>query len=146
MSSRLAGHRQHLREEERVPAGGVGDSLPQLGRQPRDQLVGRLRGQRLEAEGDGPVGAMRDELRPGHADEQDRRRRGKQRHALDEVEEGLLAPLDVVEDDDERRLLLEQLPERPGDLLGGGPRIGLAESATGRRRLRSGRRARRPAA
>ena len=36
---------------------------------------------------------------------------------LDQVEERLLAPLDVVEHDDERRLLLEQLPERPGDLL-----------------------------
>ena len=36
---------------------------------------------------------------------------------LDQVEERLLAPLDVVEHDDERRLLLEQLPERPRDLL-----------------------------
>ena len=40
---------------------------------------------------------------------------------LDEVEERRLAPVDVVEDDDERPLrgrVLEQLAERPGDLLG----------------------------
>ncbi len=37
---------------------------------------------------------------------------------LDQVEERLLAPLDVVEDAHERRALLEQLAEGPGDLLG----------------------------
>ncbi len=36
---------------------------------------------------------------------------------LDQVEERVLAPLDVVDEDDERRLLAEELPERPGDLL-----------------------------
>ena len=39
---------------------------------------------------------------------------------LDQVEERLLAPLDVVEDDDHRPLrrgLLERLAEGPGDLL-----------------------------
>ena len=36
---------------------------------------------------------------------------------LDQVEEGLLSPLDVVEDDDERSGRLEQLAEGPGDLL-----------------------------
>ena len=79
----------------------------------RDQLVDRRRGQRLEAQRDRPVGALREELgramqttRIGAAEE-------SSADALDEVEEGLLAPLDVVEDDDERRLLLEQLAERP---------------------------------
>ena len=40
---------------------------------------------------------------------------------LDEVEEDVLTPLDVVEDDDERllgRYRLEQLAERPRDLVG----------------------------
>ena len=44
----------------------------------------------------------------------------EQRDVLDQVVERLLAPLDVVEDDDQRSLgrsLLERLAERPGDLL-----------------------------
>ena len=113
----VAGHCQHLREEKRIAAGCVGNSLPQLGGQRGDQLVGCGRRQRLEAQSDRPVGALREQLGPGHADEQDRRPRGEQRHALDEVEEGLLAPLDVVEHRDQRRLLLEQLAKCPGDLL-----------------------------
>ena len=36
---------------------------------------------------------------------------------LDQVEERLLAPLDVVEQNNERRLLLQQLAKRPSDLL-----------------------------
>ena len=39
---------------------------------------------------------------------------------LDQVEERLLAPLDVVEDDHQRllgRSLLERLAKRPGDLI-----------------------------
>jgi hypothetical protein len=36
---------------------------------------------------------------------------------LDQVEERLLAPLEVIEHDDQRSLLFEQLPEGPGDLL-----------------------------
>ena len=59
---------------------------------------------------------------------------------LDQVEERLLAPLNVVEQDDERRLLLEQLAERPGDLLRRGAPVGLAEQrAKGRRGRRIGR-------
>ena len=41
----------------------------------------------------------------------------EQRDVLDQVEEGLLAPLDIVEHHNEWRLLLEQLAERPADLL-----------------------------
>ncbi len=37
---------------------------------------------------------------------------------FDEVEERLLGPVDVVEGAHERRVLLEQLAERPGDLVG----------------------------
>ena len=47
---------------------------------------------------------------------------------LDEVEERLLAPLDVVEDARRAaRLLLEQLAEGPGDLVGGRRLLRLAE-------------------
>ena len=56
---------------------------------------------------------------------------------LDQVEERLLAPLDVVEDDHQRplgRSLLERLAERPGDLLGRRRRLRLAEQRADRRR------------
>ena len=137
----LSGHCEHLRQEERVAARGPGNPVPQLERQPRDQLFGRFRDQRLEPESDRPVGALREQLRPRHAHEQDRRSRGEQRHPLDELQEGLLAPLDVVEDDGERSLLLEQLPERPGDLLGRGSRHRSPRSTTGAQPPRPGRRA-----
>ena len=38
---------------------------------------------------------------------------------FDQLEEGLLAPLDVVEDDEDRGRGFEQLAESPGDLLPG---------------------------
>ena len=60
-------------------------------------------------------------------------RRREQRRRLDQVEECLLAPLDVVEDDHERRLLLQQLAERPGDLVRAGADVALARAATGSR-------------
>ena len=69
------------------------------------------------------------------ADQEHRRARREQRDLLDEVEERLLAPLDVVEHDHERRRLLEQLAERPRDLVGRGRRVPLPEQ-----RLRSPRR------
>ena len=71
-----------------------------------------------------------------HAEQQERGAAGEQRDVLDQVEERLLAPLDVVEHDDERRLLLEQLAERPGDLLRRRARLRLAEQRTDRRRGR----------
>jgi hypothetical protein len=55
---------------------------------------------------------------------------------LDEVEEGGLAPLDVVEDADERLLAsgrFEQLAYREGDLLGGIHRLFGAQQSTERR-------------
>ena len=73
-----------------------------------------------------PPGA-RPELGAGEAEQQDRRAGREQGDVLDEVEERLLAPLDVVEQADERRLLLEQLAERPGDLLGRGCLVRLAQ-------------------
>ena len=53
---------------------------------------------------------------------------------LDQVEEGLLGPLNVVEDTDEGRLLLEQLAERPSDLVGRPGLVRLTEQRTKRRR------------
>ena len=124
----LARHRQHLRDEERVPARSVRDPIAQLpGRLVADQLVGLVLAQRLEPEHAWPGRPALEQLRPRHADQQQRRPARKQRRGLDQVKEGLLAPLDVVEDDDERRLLLEQLAERPGDLIGVRALVALAE-------------------
>ena len=59
---------------------------------------------------------------------------------LDQVEEGLLSRMDVVEDHRERALragVLECLAEGPGELLGGSSRVGLSEKRADRRgRLR----------
>ena len=133
--ARLIGHRQHLADEQRVAAGRAGDPLAQLLRHSRaDQARRVLAAQRLEPHRHRPGGAAVEQLRARHAQDQDRGAAREQRDVLDQVEERLLAPLDVVEHDDERRLLLEQLPERPGDLLRRRSRLRLAEQRTDRRR------------
>ena len=99
-----------------------------------DQRVGVLRRQRLQPQRPRPAGTPLDELRPGHAQEQERRAGREQRRRLDQIEERLVAPLEVVEDHDQRRLLLEQLPERPGDLVPARPDVRLAQERPDRRR------------
>ncbi len=133
--SRLTGHRQHLADEQRVAAGRRGDPRAQLLRHSRpDQACRVLVAERLEPHRHRPRGAAVEQLRAGHAEQQDRGAAREQRDVLDQVEERLLAPLDVVEHDDERRLLLEQLPERPGDLLRRRPRLRLPQQRADRRR------------
>jgi hypothetical protein len=66
-------------------------------------------------------------LRPRHTDDEDCHASGEQSRRLDQVEERLLSPLDVVEADDEWRLVLEQLAKRPRDLVGARRKIGLPE-------------------
>ena len=95
-----------------------------------DELVDVFVAQRLEPKRHRPGRAALGELRPRHAEQQDRRARGQQRDVLDQVEERLLAPLDVVEDDDERPLggsVLQRLAEGPGDLLRRCRSLALAE-------------------
>ena len=91
----------------------------------------------------GQLGTPLDELRARHAHEQKRGASREQRRRLDEIEERLLAPLDVVEDDDQRRLLLEQLAERPGDLVSARCDVRLTEQRADRRRRHGIRRERR---
>ena len=116
-SSPAGGHRHHLRDEQRVAARGVGDPLAQSGRDAGpDSASASSGGERLEPSAPAsPGGAPRAPAGPctgaGAA------RRPRAAPSLDQVEERLLAPLDVVEEHDERRLLLEQLPERPRDLV-----------------------------
>ena len=108
--------REHLGQKQRVAPSGRRNPLAQSDRSSRDQLLDGILGERLETMSDRPLRTAVEQLRPRHTDEQDRRP-GKERHPLDQVEEGVLAPLDVVEDDDERRLLSKQRAERPRDLL-----------------------------
>ena len=135
---RLAGHRQHLFDEERVTAGGVRDLFAQLTGDPlRDELVDVFVAEWLEPKRHRPGGAALGELRPRDAEHEDRCARGQERDVLDQVEERLLAPLDVVEDDHQRPLrrgLLQRLAERPGDLLRCRRRLRLAQQRADRHR------------
>ncbi len=78
-----------------------------------------------------------DQLRPRHAEKKERCIASEQGGRLDEVEEGLLRPLDVVEQHYQRCLFFEQLPEGPGDLLGARCRLALPQQRADRRRGRS---------
>jgi hypothetical protein len=115
-------HADHLVHEERVAAGGPRDSLAELARKPAwEQRVDIARRETIESDRDLPVGTAFDELGSRHAENQDGLAGREKRDVLDQVEEGLLAPLDVVEHDDERPLgggVLERFAKRPRDLLG----------------------------
>ena len=118
----LRGHRHHLGHEQRVAARPRGRSARGgLRRRPSGissstSVSGSGSSRSSTGQSARPLG----QFRPGEAEQQHRRAAGEQGDVLDEVEEGLLAPLDVVEDADERRLLLQQLAKRPRDLLGRG--------------------------
>ena len=134
--SRLAGHRQHLADEQRVAAGRSGDPRAQLLRHRRPDQAGRILAARAARAAPSPARRGGCRAAPGGPcrRQQERGAAGEQRDVLDQVEERLLAPLDVVEHDDERRLLLEQLAERPGDLLRRRPRLRLPQQRADRRR------------
>ena len=92
--------------------------------------------QRLEPKRDRPLGASLAQLGPREADQEQWRAGREQRDMLDEVEEGLLTPLDVVEQHDERRRGLELLAERPRDLVRRAGGVALPEQRAQRRRGR----------
>ena len=93
LAVRLACHRHHLGEEERVAAGGARDPCAQVVVEAvRQELVGLVRCERVEPDRSGPGGAALDQLRPSHAKKKKRRIAGEQGGRLDEVEEALLSP------------------------------------------------------
>ena len=107
-------HRQHLFDEERIAFGRVGDSrlesLHKLGlaNDVRDKLSALVRGERLQ-QGRGrvelPTSPLRsdvEELGPCHANEEHRSASRPVGDVFDTVEEDRLAPVDVVEHNDER--------------------------------------------
>jgi hypothetical protein len=133
----LACHRRHLGQEERVAAGGAGDPPKQVVVEAvRQELRCLFRRERLEPDGRRPGRAALDQLRPRHAEKEKRGIASEQRGRLDKVQEGLLRPLDVVEQHHQRCLLLEQLAEGPGDLLGARCPVALAQQRADRRRGR----------
>ena len=143
-ASRLRHERDHLLHVQRVALGRIEDPAAQVvvevGQAP-DQLLGLLRGERLEQHAGrvdlaaGPAGAAVEQLRAGHAEQQDRSVAGEIGDVLDQVEKGLLAPVHVVEDTDDGRLGgdgLELLAERPGDLVAGRDQLLVADQGADR--------------
>ncbi len=122
----LAGERGELLDEERVALGELGDALAH-GRRRVERVEEPSRvGFRECVEPHGRIGVRHPlrpplrELRAGEAEEQHRRRREADGEMLDQVEQGLLRPVDVVEHREERPLggeLLEQAPRRREHLV-----------------------------
>ena len=129
----LVHHRQHLLDEERIALGRRADSPAEADvegktvEQSVDQLVRLLGRERLEQHARGvelaaaPAGHPVEQLGSGEAEEQDRRVPAQVGDLLDEVEERGLAPMEIVQEDDQRsfdRPRLEQLAHAEGDLVG----------------------------
>ena len=128
----IANERDHFLDEERVAFRGVQDpdSEQFVGEgsveQAEDELRGVSRGERLEQDRRGvqlasaPVRPPVEQLRSRHAEEQDRRVAAQVCNVVDEIEKEILAPVDVVEHDDEWRIpgdRLQQPPDGQRDLL-----------------------------
>ena len=129
---RVTDEADHLLDEERVPLGRPEDPAAQrmidLGavEQALDELLGvacreglQQHGRRVQLAA-APVRPAVEQLGARHAEQQDRGVAAQVGDVIDEVEERVLAPVNVVEDGDERRaarLGLEQSPHCPGDLL-----------------------------
>ena len=128
----VAQKRDHLLDEQRIPFRCLEDPRPQslIGRraveEARNEIVGIGRRQRLEEYrrrvelAAAPAGTPVEQLWPRHAEQQDRRVAAQVGDVIDEIEKRLLAPVDVIEHDDERRILGNDLQEhahRPRDLL-----------------------------
>ena len=124
------GHGDHLLDEEWIASGRLEDPVAQSVRDPvgecPDQLARGFRAERLEQHvrrvqlAATPSGSPVEQLGPCHAEQEDRRAAAEIRDVLHEVEKGRLAPVDVVEDHDERPIRgarLQELAEAPGDLL-----------------------------
>ena len=135
-----------LLEEERVAAGLVEQGAARLGRD-RSVLVQRV-DQRLAvriAEGleldrrrahaaAAPVGADVEQLRTREAEDHQRAVTHPLGHVLDQLEQRLLGPVDVLEDEDQRLRLGHQLrpfARGPGDLLLAALAVNRFEHASG---------------
>jgi hypothetical protein len=66
-----------------------------------------------------PLGPALEQLGPGGGDEQHRRVRGPLDEMVDEVEQAVVGPVDILEEEDQRALLCQRLEQRPpgGEVL-----------------------------
>ena len=126
-------HGEHLLDEERIAFGRADDALPERRRdgfvvnQPPDELLGVAL---LSGESETSVVRGRGADQDGRASKRSGRERqssriaappGEAEDVLEQVEQRRLGPVDVVHHNNERsrdRDGLEELPERPGGLLG----------------------------
>ena len=139
----LANERDDLLDEQRVPVGHRDDPLAQRGIRPAvriDELGALRRRQRLEQNrgrvqlAPAPGRPRIEELRARETEQHQRRAAREVGDVIDQVEEHRLAPLHVIEDDDQRAVageLLELRPHRPEELAG-------SRAAVGHLRERSG--------
>ena len=110
---------------QRVSAGALEQRLLRLGGQEGaleeapDELGGLLVGERRERQrrrvqlAAAPVRASFEELRPGGRNDQERDVGQPVHEFVEEVEEALVGPVDVLDHDDERALFRETLEEAP---------------------------------
>jgi hypothetical protein len=129
LAARGAYERVHLLEEERIPLGDRDDALTQSSFDTAEvvQELRRLPGiERLEQDGgrvplaSAPGRPLLEELGTGDAQQHDGRVTSEVGDVLDEIEQCLLGPVQIVEHAHHRtllRVLLDELAEAPGDLL-----------------------------
>ena len=144
-AARSVDEREHLLDEQRISLGGVTDPPPQLVVHAAERVQERIGFggvERLEQDRRRvqlPAGPRRppvEQLGTRHAEEQERAVPRQIGDVLDQREERLLPPVEIVEDSDERRflrLLLEKLAESPGDLVGRRRSLRGAEQRSDRR-------------
>ena len=116
--------RDHLLDEQRIPLGpdhALERGVVQAGSaEVRNQVAALGWGQRLQQDGCGvdlsptPSGALLEKVGPGHAEEQDRGLARPVGNVFDQIEHGALRPVDVLEDEDQRCLLRQGVPEAGG--------------------------------
>src|SRR5262249_20270914 len=123
--------------EEGIPSGRALDSLAKVMLElARDQAIHVPLRKGLESQRNRPLRMPFGELRPRKAKKEDRFAGREKGRVLDQVAKGLLCPLNVTEQAAQGCLLLEQLPERPRDLLRGGSLLCLSEERANRRSSR----------
>ena len=121
------GHREHLRDEQRVAARRARILCPARTKRARRPAPRPALRRAAPAAAPRARPAPLHQLGSRHAHEQNRRAVPSNAVELDQIERRLYAPVHVVEDHHYRRRLLEQLPERPGDLVAARRDIRLAQ-------------------
>ncbi len=125
-------HCGHLLDEQRIALRSGGDPLPcgARGFQMLQQLAGLVLAEWAERQrlrsgvAPRPVGPLLEQIRPRETQDQQGDALDPARQVLDEIEEGRLGPVHVVEADDERALASERLEPPPNlreDLLARAP-------------------------